>query len=284
MTRKPRHREAGSALVAVVASLLVFGLLSLGLAQSMRGTVVFGAAEVEAARAGAAADAGLMLAIHNLVTRPAETRFPIDGRPVRARFEAAELDIRVIDERGRIPLNLIEEAEITRLLEALGLEGARLRIARDSFLDWRDDDDEPRLDGAESAWYAKARIYPRNGPLLSVGELGRIRGFDQALVERMRPAVTVSFGNGSFDARFAHPLAIGVMLGGGADSPAAIARARELQGQRTAIALDSDVVLVGRPLTIDVVARLPTGARAQRRMVIELTGADTRPYVVRSYG
>jgi general secretion pathway protein K len=276
--------ERGSALVAVVASLLVFSLLALGLAHSMRGTVVSGSAEVEAARAGAAADAGLMLAVHNLVTRPPETRFPIDGRPVKARFGDADLDIRVIDERGRIPLNLIDEPEVVALLEALGLEGERLRVARDSFLDWRDDDDEARLDGAESDYYAAARVYPRNGPLLSVGELGRIRGFTPELVERMRPAVTVSFGSGSFDARFAHPLAIGVMLGGGTNSPAAIARARELEGQRTALALEVDVPLVGRPLTVDVVATLPTGARAQRRMVIELTGADTRPYVVRSYG
>lgn len=284
MIARRSRAEQGSTLVAVVASLLVFSLLALGVTEAMRGTVVAGAAEVEAARAAAAADAGLTLAIHNLVSATPERRWPIDGRIIAARFDDAELAIRLIDERGKIPLNLIEEDQLTTLLEAKGLEGQRLRVARDSFLDWRDDDEEVRLNGAENDYYARSDVLPRNGPLLSVGELGRIRGFDPALVERLRPDVTVNFGSGPFDTRFARALAIGVMYGGGADSPAAIERAREAEGQRTALAIDGDVILLGRPITIEVVARLPTGARAVRRLIVELTGADTRPYVVRSFG
>jgi general secretion pathway protein K len=280
----PPAGEAGYALVAAVASLLVFGLLALGVAQSMRGTIVSGGSEIEAARAAAAADAGIAIAIHHLLADDPRGRWPIDGRPIAVRFDSADIVVRVIDERGKVPLNLIEEQELTPLLRAAGLEGQRLRIARDSFLDWRDEDEEPRLEGAEAAYYRPFDVAPPNNLIASVSELGRIRGFDAALVERLRPAVTVHFGSGPFDPRFAHPMAIGAMLQGGADSPAAIARARELRGQRTAIALDGDVELIGRPLTVMVDARLPSGARARRALVIELTGADRRPYVVRGFG
>jgi general secretion pathway protein K len=280
---RQRGDETGYALVAAVAAILVFSLLALAGVSAMRAAVITGAAEVDTAEAAAAADAGIALGIHHLLTTDATARWSIDGRPRRIGFERAQITIRVEDERGKIPINLIEDAEITTLLEAVGLDGPRLRIARDSFLDWRDDDEEPRLDGAENAYYRLQRIRPRNGALLAIGELGRIRGFSPALVDRLRPAVTVNFGSGSFDPRQAHPLALGVMLGGGNNSAAAIARARELDGQRTAFDFISDADLVGRPLSIVSEAVLPSGARARRIAVIELTGTETRPYVVRSY-
>jgi len=99
----------------------------------------------------------------------------------------------------------------------------------------------------------------------------------------MKPFVTVNFGTGGFDARFAHPRAIGIMLEGGPNSPAAINRQRELDGQRAAIELGDAIDLVGRPLTIAVEAKRPDGARAKRRMIIELTGSDSRPYIVREF-
>jgi general secretion pathway protein K len=73
------------------------------------------------------------------------------------------------------------------------------------------------------------------------------------------------------------------MSEGGVDSPAAINRQRELDGQRTAIELGEDIDLVGRPLMISVEAIRPSGARAVRQMVVELTGSAVRPYVVRAY-
>ena len=73
------------------------------------------------------------------------------------------------------------------------------------------------------------------------------------------------------------------MLEGGRDSPQAIGRQRELDGQRTAIELGDAVDLSGRPLMIVVDASLPDGARAVRRTTIELTGSPVRPFVVRSF-
>jgi hypothetical protein len=117
----------------------------------------------------------------------------------------------------------------------------------------------------------------------SLDELALVRGFDAPTVERMRSYVTVNFGIGGFDARYAQPAAIGVMLGGGRDSPAAIVRQRELAGERVAIELGDAIDLTGRPLMITVEAIRPEGARALRRTVIELTASQSRPYIVRSF-
>lgn len=280
----PPQSEAGYAMVAAVAGIAVFALMALTLieaGQAQTGTI---AAEAGQARASAAADAGLALALDGLLVKDRANRWSLDGRTREFRFGAARLQVRVEDERGKVPLNLLDEQTAARLMETAGLgSGERARIAADALLDWTDDDEEPRRAGAENNYYRDRGIRPRNGSLQSVDELVQIRGFDPVTVNRMRPYVTVNFGRGSFDARFAHPAAIGVMLEGGRDSPQAISRQRELDGQRTAIELGDAVDLSGRPLMIVVDASLPDGARAVRRTTIELTGSPVRPFVVRSF-
>jgi general secretion pathway protein K len=240
-------------------------------------------AEIDQAQASAAADAGLAIALNGLLSNDPASRWSIDGRQRKVSFRATELVIRIEDERGKVPISLIEEGQLTKLLEGIGLGGDRLRVARDSLLDWVDDDDEPRPDGAERGYYRPSGFAPRNGSLLSIDELSRIRGFDAALVERLRPVVTVNYGSGPFDARYAHPLALAIMLDVGVDSPLAIQRRRELDGQVTAIALESQADIIGKPLSIIVNAKTPSGARAKRNEIVELTGLAARPYVVRSY-
>jgi hypothetical protein len=110
-----------------------------------------------------------------------------------------------------------------------------------------------------------------------------VRGFDPALIAQIKQIGTINFGQASFDTRFAKPLAIEIMMGdkGAFD---ALGAQREQGGQRTALQFGVQNRLVGRPLTIVVDAALPTGGRAHREAVVELTGSPVRPYVVRSYG
>lgn len=271
-------------MVAAVAGMAVFAALAMVLVQSSRSAIVTAVAEVGQARAAAAADAGVALALNGLLIGDRANRWSIDGRTRVLRFEDTTLRIRIEDERGKVPLGLLDEDTAPRLIAAAGVGNSEAeRIATDSLLDWTDDDDDPRNDGAESAWYERRSIRPRNGPLQSIDELVAVRGFNAAAVDRVRSFVTVNFGTGGFDARFAQPRAIGIMLAGGEDSPLAIARERELAGQRVAIEIGDDLDLTGRPLMIVVEAARADGSRAARRVVIELTGSRVRPYVVRSF-
>lgn len=300
-----RRGEAGYALIAAVASILIFALLALGQVTGMRAAVISGEAEIDAARAAAAADAGMAIAISHLTDPDDRRRWFADGRLRRAQFDRAALTIRIDDERGKVPINVIalnaadtnepDPRQLTRMLELAGLEGQALRIARDSLIDWVDDDDDPQPDGAESAYYAPRGYGPRNGTLATVGELRRVRGFSPRLVEQLAAFTTVNFASralafgssaryagGSFEPRFAQPRAIDVMLGGDG-GPAAIARQRELAGQTTALGFSDAAQLVGRPLGIHIVAELPDGARAERVFIVELTGTETRPYIIRAF-
>lgn len=273
--------ERGYAMVAAVGAIALFASLALVLVSSTRGGVVMAGAEVDRAEANAAVAAGLALALSGLADEGPTGPWPIDGRVRNETFGSAKLLIKVEDERGKLPINLLDEAQVERMLERVGLRGERLTIATDSLLDWLDEDDQLRTSGAERDWYASRKIVPRNGPLVSLDELGAIRGFDAALVDRLRPIVTLHWGNGPFEARHASLDAIAVMSEIGEDPVAQIERARELAGQVTALSFNVEGGLVGRPLTVTVDATLPDGAHASQSTLIELTGARGRPYVIR---
>jgi general secretion pathway protein K len=276
--------EQGYALVAAVASIVVFAAMALAILSTTRAAIATGSAEVGQARAAAAADAGVAIALSGLLATDPDRRWHLEAPAHVVEFAGARVSIRVEDERGKVPLNLLDEEMATRLLEKFGYDGDALKTARDSLLDWLDSDDNPRAYGAESAFYAPLGYRPRNGALASVGELRRVRGFDAGVVARMSPYLTVNFGRGNFEPRHADPIAIEIVQGdeGAAE---AIDRARELAGQR--VALDASNAnredLTAHPLMISVVAQYPDGARAERHQVIELTGSALRPYVVRSY-
>lgn len=278
-----RDGEEGYALVAAVASIAVFAAMALTVLSATRMGLEDAGAEQAQMRAVAAADAGLALALSRILGDDATQRWAADGQVRALRFADATLRIAVRDERGKVPLGLLDEAQATKLLEQAGLGGERLLVARDSLLDWIDDDEIKRPFGAEQAYYRPLGLAPAGGRLASVDELALVRGLDAATVARIRPYVTTYTLRSGFDAQYADLRALAVMDAGGADGPGAIERERELAGQRTALSFASTPLLVDHPISIEAVAILPDGARAARTMVVELTGIADRPYLVRAY-
>jgi general secretion pathway protein K len=280
---KSAEGEAGYALVAAVASIAVFATIALAVLNVARMGLADAEAEQAQMRAVAAADAGITLGLAQLLDRGPTGAWAADGRVHALRFDTAELHVTIRDERGKVPLGLLDEAQATKLLEQAGLSGDALLVARDSLLDWIDDDEIKRPFGAEDSYYRAFGLRTAGSRFASIGELALVRGFDSALVARIRPYVTTYTLRSGFDAQFADPRALAVMDAGGEDGPAAIERARELKGQTTALALASAPSLVDRPLSIESSARLAGGGAATRTLVVELTDQPDRRYIVRGY-
>lgn len=274
--------EQGYALVAAVAAIAVFGALALAITTATRISIAGGTGEQARARADAAADAGMAIALQGLVSGDDETLALIGGRSRQIEFAGTHLTIRVTDERGKIPLNHIEDDTATQMLEQAGLSGDQLAIARDSLLDWIDDDDLPRANGAEAPNYARLGITPRNGALLSIDELARIRGFTPSLVNQLRPYVTVDNEAQPFDPGHAQPQALAVMSQAGAGSPEVIQRQRELAGQQVASAIARPDAIYGHPLTIAIDADAAGGGHAHHETVVVVTGRRAQPYLIHS--
>ncbi len=102
-----------------------------------------------------------------------------------------EVQVSIVDESGKLPINTMSEELLNRLLEEeLDLDFGTTRELSSSLLDWIDANDERRLNGAESEEYLSRNpaYKAANGPIQSLEELRYIQGWeDEFFDETGRP-------------------------------------------------------------------------------------------------
>lgn len=154
---------------------------------------------------GEAARAGLEYAVLRLLDTDDGTRWRVDGRPYTLELADASVEIRIIDESGKLDLNHVDPALFASLLRVLGTDPAQADGVAGAIADWRDGDDLTAPNGAERADYTTTgRPYgPKNAPFESIGELEQVLGMSPALYRRLAGHVTVFAGRAVPDARFA---------------------------------------------------------------------------------
>ena len=91
--------------------------------------------------------------------------------------------VRVVDEGGKVNLNRADEQSLRQVFTNIGIEEPRLGILVDSILDWRDEDQLHRVNGAEDDYYLSLpKPYPaRNGPFDAPEDLLWVKGVTPAL-------------------------------------------------------------------------------------------------------
>ena len=107
--------------------------------------------------------------------------------------------ISLMDEQGKLNLNVASEAELMRI------PGVNNELAA-SIIDWRDADNNMRTGGAESRYYMNLAIPHecKNLPFESVEELLLVKGANPVLFERINMFLTV-YGDGSININATSP-------------------------------------------------------------------------------
>jgi len=116
-------------------------------------------------------------------------------------LEDAEIRVTIEDEERKIDLNRLmlpngnaaddrRLAVFQRLLDTLGID----RAVADAVVDWLDNDENPRVGGAESSHYlGLPNPYRAKNDLFdTIGELRLVRGVTAEIYEKLLPFVTVS--------------------------------------------------------------------------------------------
>lgn len=186
--------ERGFALVAVLLVLGLLGVVGAEFAQSMRLEASAVRAYKESIVAAHLAEAGVEQAIRELSAETGFAAMADDGlltfytreRQPLARLVRAQVPLgsgaftyRITDEEARLNLNTSPPDRVDRLLQALGVEKRDRDVIVDSIQDWRDGNEDHRLNGAESEDYYLKLPVPyraRNANLDSIQELIQIRG------------------------------------------------------------------------------------------------------------
>ena len=212
MRRRPSSTgrgERGFALVAVLLVLAFVSIIGAEFAYSMRLEATAARVYKETLIAGHLAEAGLQQAIREIAAdysyvgvgddkeaeldkdcplvfynnaRLALTRLPHRNVPLGA----GQFTYCITDEEARLNLNTSQPDRLDRLLQAIGVEKEDRDIINDSLQDWKDANEEHRLNGAESEDYYLKLAVPyrsKNGNLDTVGELLQVRGFTPKLMD-----------------------------------------------------------------------------------------------------
>jgi general secretion pathway protein K len=194
--------QRGFALLAVLLVLALVGIIGVEFGYSMRLEATAARTWKEGVVATHLAEAGVAQALREIVGASGQVApgdddlltFYREGDrvaiPRLARkdvpFGGGQYSYRISDEEGRLNLNFAQPVHLDRLLQVLGLEKTDRDTIVDSIQDWRDPNEEHRLNGAESDDYYLTLPVPyrsRNGPFSSVAELRQVKGITAALVE-----------------------------------------------------------------------------------------------------
>lgn len=293
MTNGRRRRsgsdEDGIALVAVLWIVVLLAVIAVAV-MSMTHMEHRAARNLASqALAEATCDAAIYRAIADLFEPPAHRRWRVDGTPASLAFDGKTVLVAIQDELGRIDLNNASEELLDGLLRSVGVPSGPARALLDAIADWRDEDDDRRINGAEATDYRDTgRSYvPRNGWFQTVEELRLVLGMTDDLFARLEPALTVYSQNRGIDVESAPRAALAALPG---MNEAAVSERLRLRAERAASAGDQPGAanslgqnLAGRAYAIRAIAALDDGTRLIREAVVRLTFNPSRPFVVHAW-
>ncbi|MEN1926161.1 type II secretion system minor pseudopilin [Luteimonas qiangzhengi] len=267
--RRTPNAQRGAALLLVIWLVALLAALVGAFAFSARIEHIQGRVLYRGVVADQAARAGLEYAMLRLADRDPLTAWVPDGRSYDWEFAGMPVQVQIVDERGKIDLNVAEQTLLAALMVALGADETEAQVLAAAIEDWRDEDDLGQLVGsAEAPQYAAAGLPygPRNAWFETVSELELVLGMPADLAARMAPHVTVHNPSPVPDQRWASGPVLQAM---GLD-PEVVEAMREPDPM---LGPDQGFVAGGSgTYSIDSLARLPDGRRAQLQAVVRAGG------------
>lgn len=273
-----RATQRGVALLVVLWACTLLAVLLGGYAMLARTEGLQARYAFAQTQAHYAAEAGIARAIYALQDPQPAQRWIPDGRPYTFRYGAANVQVAVIDESGKVDLNAAAPAVLTGLFTAAGMEPRAAQVLTDRVVTWRSFKSTVGPDPGDAAYAAAGLDYaPRHGPFASIEELRMVLGMPAAVYRTVAPQVTLWSGRDTPNPATAPPLALAAIPGMDAAHIAQAQQARAALDPATAMASGGGVTH-----SIRSQATLADGTKAVVRATIRLRGigAGAQPYAV----
>jgi len=207
--------EGGFALVVVLGLIVLISALAAGHTRNAHAESMIATAFVQRAEARALAEAGVSRAVLDLLAATEERQWPVDGSEHAFDFEGRTITVGIRKATGLIDLNAADPKLLDDLLRASGVEQVDRERIVDALLDWRDEDDLVRLNGAEADDYRRLGIgwTPRNDKLTSIDELRYVLGITPSTFDAIAPYLTVYSGRSGLEIEYAPPQLVMLLTG-----------------------------------------------------------------------
>lgn len=283
------NRQQGIALVLVLWVALLMSVIAASFALSARTENVQSSVLFGSTQARFYAEAGLSRAVFELRNPNIETRWIADGRTYTINMDEVDINIKITDESGKIDINRANEELLAGLFASQGMSFEEAMSIVDKVLDWRDGDEEVRLEGAEDDDYQSAGYDygAKDGPFDTITELQQVMGINYELFKRLEPAITIYSGRAQINPAFAPKEALMAFSGLTGD---VVEEYLQLRHSVTDIneplpelvaGLSGQLRGGGTTFSIFVEAVMPNGQLARLDVIIRMGGTISgRPYRV----
>ena len=199
------NSQSGIALVLVLWVLLLLTIITGSFALMARMDRLEAHALLSGTQARLSAESAINLAVLALRDPQDETRMRADGRVYQQEIDGVLLEVSAIDERGKLDINTMDEMTMATMLSGHGLELDAADLLAAAVMDWRDEDELERVNGAEEESYFSAglEVGPANRSFIMTEELLQVIGMEYELYRKLEPGITVFSRAGEPDPAFA---------------------------------------------------------------------------------
>ncbi|MEX6500761.1 general secretion pathway protein GspK [Pseudomonas zhanjiangensis] len=280
-----RNRSVrGVALVGVLWLLVLLSLIALNLSAGSRTELQLAGNARLAASARHVAEAGVNWGIWSLL-QANTSGWLADGSSRSLELDGISVEVALFDEQGKIDLNEADPQLLVGLFESVGLDERAALAQVDAILDWRDEDDLLHPAGAEEEQYRALGLPPpANRPFQRLEELRRVLGIDEALYQRVLPALTLYSNKAEVNPLVAPREVLLALPGISADSIDRFIEQRRRNyetGQRPPLLSGVDPLLLapnapGVNYSIVTDTALSPGVKVRQQVVIHLQGLGRR--------
>lgn len=281
--------QKGIALVLVLWVLLLLTIMTGSFSLMARMDRLEANTLLSGTQARFSAEAAINMAVLALRDPVDETRMRADGRLYEAEIDGVFVEVSAIDERGKLDINATDELSLANLFTGHGMELGDAEILAAAVLDWRDDDEMERVNGAEVDAYLAAglAVGPANRPFMMTEELLQVIGMPYQLYRKLEPGISVYSRAGEPNPAFAPVEALMALPDITYDEAVNFVDERNSQqpGESLGTELPNGTVVMeqGRGVTYSIRARatMPNGVWEELQTTIRIGGdEDGNPYRV----
>ena len=228
--RQGLDRQSGMALVMVLWVISLMTIMAGSFALSTQREAGILSHAHERAKALAMADAGINYAMLMLSITDPKKRWQSDGRPYLWQANGGKVRLRIIDEGGKVDLNVAQEQTLKAALKLALQNEEQATQLTDAIIDWRDADDIKRNMGAEAEDYkAKGmKALPQNRNFMVMDELRGVMGISPDLYRKLENWFTLYSGSDGLNPQKASKEVLTALLGGDQGAVANFMQQRQL--------------------------------------------------------
>jgi general secretion pathway protein K len=273
-------RQNGIALVLVLWVLLLLTIITGSFALMARMDRLEAHSLLSGTQARLSAEAAVNLAVLALRDPEDESRMVADGRSYQQELDGVLVEVNAIDERGKLDINATDEFTMVNMFIGHGMELGDAELLAAAMMDWRDEDELERVNGAEEDAYLAAglQVGPANRPFMMTEELLQVIGMPYELYRKIEPGITVFSRANTPDPAFAPVEALMALPDITHDEAVNFVQERNAQqpGESLGTELPNGLVVMeqGRGVTYSIQARatMPNGIWEQLQVTIRLGG------------